>query len=372
MQELIDRFKDETPRMRVVACDECVAEEVAAVLHEARPVKYGAAIAAAPGVRVTLLDAGHIPGSASILFEVSFGEKKRRVLFSGDLGNGLSPLAAGPRPAPAVDAVYVECTYGTIRRKASVRSEPASFRRAVAERLPEGASPGFPAIRWIERRRFSTLAPCPTGEAAAGPVADLLPFADGQGSDRALSGTSSRRLVRADGGRRRGGLFAPRSARHGSFAQAAAASVHHYQHGDPDGRSVDAATFERLAARAVDECPPGGVSGPRHGRRAARCMAQPSSKSRGSRSPCEPRCRLLVFFRPRRRRRHRRMAGQRTAGRDRCSGSRRPARIEGPRPGASQPGATARAHRPAGRAGGPAINARRRESPPWIISEKCE
>jgi metallo-beta-lactamase family protein len=133
MQDLLDRFEGRTTRMRVTVCDECVAEEVAAVLHEARPVKYGAAIEAGPGVRVTLLDAGHIPGSASILFEVSFGAKKRRVLFSGDLGNGLSPLVAGPRPAPAVDAVYVECTYGTIRRKASVRSEPASFRRAVSE-----------------------------------------------------------------------------------------------------------------------------------------------------------------------------------------------------------------------------------------------
>ena len=109
MQELLDRFESRTTRMRVTVCDECVAEEVAALLHEARPVKYGAAIEAAPGVRVTLLDAGHIPGSASILFEVSFGAKKRRVLFSGDLGNGLSPLAAGPQPAPAVDAVYVEC-----------------------------------------------------------------------------------------------------------------------------------------------------------------------------------------------------------------------------------------------------------------------
>lgn len=99
---------------------------------------YGAVIETAPGVRATFLDAGHIPGSASVLMEVTLGERMRRVLFSGDLGNGLSPLQPGPRPVPECDAAFIECTYGTVRREESVKRQRADFRRAVAEAVARG------------------------------------------------------------------------------------------------------------------------------------------------------------------------------------------------------------------------------------------
>ncbi len=143
LRELSDRLAGRSPKMKVTACDECVREEAAAVLHNAKTVRYSDAFDVAPGVRATFLDAGHIPGSASVLFEVAFGEKKRRVLFSGDVGNGLSPLLPPPRPAPAVDVVYVESTYGPIHRKASVRGEPVQFRRAVGETIGRGG------VAWI-------------------------------------------------------------------------------------------------------------------------------------------------------------------------------------------------------------------------------
>ncbi len=133
MQELGDRLGAPTVRLKAALCGECVEQQIAAVLRNVRLVKYGVPTDAAPGVRVTFLDAGHIPGSASILFEVALGAKRRRVLFSGDLGNHLSPLLPAPRPAPEADAVFVEATYGPISRKASVREQPAAFRRAVAE-----------------------------------------------------------------------------------------------------------------------------------------------------------------------------------------------------------------------------------------------
>ena len=163
MQELFDRFGGPTADGKSSLCDECVAEQIAAVLRHVRPVKYGAATELAPGVRVTFLDAGHIPGSASILFEVTLGAKQRRVLFSGDLGNGLSPLLPAPRPAPRSDAVFVEATYGPISRKASVREQPAVFRRAVAEAVAKAASLGFPASPWIGRNRFFTSCTLPSG-----------------------------------------------------------------------------------------------------------------------------------------------------------------------------------------------------------------
>jgi metallo-beta-lactamase family protein len=117
-------------------------------------VKYGVATDAASGVRATFLDAGHIPGSASILFEVMLGAQKRRALFSGDLGNHLSPLLPAPRPAPETDAVFVESTYGPISRKASVGGQPAAFRRAVAESVAGGGVTWIPCFALERTQRI--------------------------------------------------------------------------------------------------------------------------------------------------------------------------------------------------------------------------
>ena len=65
------------------------------------------------------------------------------MLFSGDLGNGLSPLLPAPRPAPEADVVFVETTYGPISRKAAVKEQRAAFHRAVAEAVRQGG------ITWI-------------------------------------------------------------------------------------------------------------------------------------------------------------------------------------------------------------------------------
>jgi metallo-beta-lactamase family protein len=161
-QDLFDRFSKQTPAVTARLCGECISDQIAAVTRLARPVKYDAVTDVAPGVQATFLDAGHIPGAASVLFEVTFGKTKsvqgdspifadtkigivpkRRVLFSGDLGNDLSPLVPAPRPAPQVDAVFVETTYGPISRKALVRQQRALFRKAASEAVAQGG------VTWI-------------------------------------------------------------------------------------------------------------------------------------------------------------------------------------------------------------------------------
>jgi metallo-beta-lactamase family protein len=77
-----------------------------------RVAAYGQAIALAPGVAATFFDAGHILGSASILLELEEGGRKRRVLFSGDLGNAGRPLLRPAADPPEVDVVVMETTYG--------------------------------------------------------------------------------------------------------------------------------------------------------------------------------------------------------------------------------------------------------------------
>ncbi len=59
-------------------------------------------------ISVTAQIAGHIPGSASLLFECD-GE---RFVFSGDLGNARKDILPDPVPCPDADVVLMESTYG--------------------------------------------------------------------------------------------------------------------------------------------------------------------------------------------------------------------------------------------------------------------
>lgn len=64
------------------------------------------------GIRITFIDAGHLLGSACILFEVTENGKTERIIFSGDLGNTNRPLINDPATPPVADYVVIESTYG--------------------------------------------------------------------------------------------------------------------------------------------------------------------------------------------------------------------------------------------------------------------
>ncbi|BCB89542.1 MBL fold metallo-hydrolase RNA specificity domain-containing protein [Phytohabitans suffuscus] len=87
--------------------DTADAEKAIALL---RPLPYGKTQRAA-GMTVRLRRAGHILGSSTVEVEAPGGS----VAFSGDLGRTTHPLLAPPEPAPAVDALVVESTYGDRR-----------------------------------------------------------------------------------------------------------------------------------------------------------------------------------------------------------------------------------------------------------------
>lgn len=64
------------------------------------------------GIRITFIDAGHLLGSASILFEITENGETKRLIFSGDLGNIDRPLINDPSKPPVADYVVIESTYG--------------------------------------------------------------------------------------------------------------------------------------------------------------------------------------------------------------------------------------------------------------------
>lgn len=79
-----------------------------ASLQRLRPVEYGETFQPHPDLRVRYSDAGHILGSAII--EVWLG--KRKIVFSGDIGQPGRPVMQDPTPIADADVLLVESTYG--------------------------------------------------------------------------------------------------------------------------------------------------------------------------------------------------------------------------------------------------------------------
>ena len=64
------------------------------------------------GIEVSFHDAGHLLGSANILFKITEDGETRTILFSGDLGNPGRPIICPPCKPPHADYLVVESTYG--------------------------------------------------------------------------------------------------------------------------------------------------------------------------------------------------------------------------------------------------------------------
>jgi metallo-beta-lactamase family protein len=89
-----------------------MVDALAAFDRFGRSVSYGVPVDVAPGIRATFIDAGHILGSSAVLLELSEGDQRERVLYSGDLGNPGRPLLNPPAVPPPADIVVMESTYG--------------------------------------------------------------------------------------------------------------------------------------------------------------------------------------------------------------------------------------------------------------------
>ncbi len=83
-----------------------------ASLTRLNPVDYDLEIAPHPQVRCTFRDAGHILGSAIVEVWVGEGARRRKIVFSGDLGQPARPLLRDPTPIFDADYLLVESTYG--------------------------------------------------------------------------------------------------------------------------------------------------------------------------------------------------------------------------------------------------------------------
>lgn len=75
---------------------------------------YGRQRRIAPGVYLTLLDAGHMLGSAIVILDIEDRDAHRdvRLVFSGDIGRAGIPIIRDPDTVDGADILIMESTYG--------------------------------------------------------------------------------------------------------------------------------------------------------------------------------------------------------------------------------------------------------------------
>ncbi len=111
-------------------------DAVQRTLAQVRVLPYDTVRELLPGVTVRLRDAGHILGSSSIELWAGLGAARRKLVFSGDLGQYDSPILRDPHAFGDADAVLMESTYGDRRhrdRAATVRELGEIIGRAARD-----------------------------------------------------------------------------------------------------------------------------------------------------------------------------------------------------------------------------------------------
>lgn len=115
-------------------------------------INYERPMLVGPGITLTYFDAGHILGAAQVCLDIEDqddGGKKKRLLFSGDVGRGNNELLRDPVPVPDVDILLMESTYGG-RRHESPSRDDETFRECIREALDRGGRIYIPAFA-VER-----------------------------------------------------------------------------------------------------------------------------------------------------------------------------------------------------------------------------
>lgn len=87
-------------------------DETEKIISQFRAVPYNKPVQVAPGIQAYFSEAGHMLGSASIQLVVDEDGRKKKIVFSGDLGPRTDPMLREYEPFVQADMVFLESTYG--------------------------------------------------------------------------------------------------------------------------------------------------------------------------------------------------------------------------------------------------------------------
>lgn len=144
-------------KLKLNPCKSFATIALEPVWPRVKAVSYFDPVTVSAHVRFTLVPVYHILGPPSVLFTLVTPDRKRRkVLFSWDIGKDIEMLYKTPQPFPAVDVV-VEGTYGNKIRERDYEKQKNLFIRDIAEALREGKIVWIPAFTLDRTQKTLTL-----------------------------------------------------------------------------------------------------------------------------------------------------------------------------------------------------------------------
>jgi metallo-beta-lactamase family protein len=119
-------------------------EDAKAALQYLEPVDYGDHFEPAPKLRAKYRDTGHILGAGFLDLKSEAGGKRRKIVFTGDLGRPTDAILRAPAPAYNVDYLVMESTYGDRLHKEEFSDDELA--RVVNESMERGGVLVIPAF----------------------------------------------------------------------------------------------------------------------------------------------------------------------------------------------------------------------------------
>jgi metallo-beta-lactamase family protein len=120
-------------------------EDVLRLLQQMIAIPYHRPMTIAPGISISFFDAGHVLGSAITAIDIDDEGKRKRVVFTGDLGRKHMPILRDPEIIDGAHALITESTYGDRRHKpiGAMEDELASVLKRTYERGGKVVIPSF-------------------------------------------------------------------------------------------------------------------------------------------------------------------------------------------------------------------------------------
>ena len=107
--------------------------------------EYGQVFDLCEGVEVEFVDAGHLLGSAFIAMDITEGDIKKRIVFSGDIGNVNQPIIRDPVYIQGAYYVVMESTYGD-RNHTDVWDYADNLAAIIDETMAQGGNVVIPSF----------------------------------------------------------------------------------------------------------------------------------------------------------------------------------------------------------------------------------
>ena len=113
-------------------------DDAKAALSHIEAVEYGTSVHVSDAVVLRFSHASHILGAAIVSLEIGSGSKKRRVVFTGDLGRPQMPILKDVTAVKQADIVISEGTYGDkLHEKRNRQNELAAIINSAYERAKQ-------------------------------------------------------------------------------------------------------------------------------------------------------------------------------------------------------------------------------------------